>query len=77
MKYRKCCICEKEIVASDGFSSLVSGRVHITCSNGAVNYVLELARINGAELSHPFLGPGMVNHFRDNLEALSNERKYA
>ena len=68
--YKKCCICERSIEQTDGSSSLVSGKVHITCSNGAINYVQELAQVNRVELPHPFLRSGMVNHFRDNRESI-------
>jgi hypothetical protein len=41
----------------------------LVCANGAENYAHELARINGYSLPECFPRKGMVNHFRDNLEA--------
>jgi hypothetical protein len=69
MKYTKCCICEQEIDEDAGCYSLNSGRVHIVCANGAENYAHELARINEYSLPEFFPRKGLVNHFRDNLEA--------
>ena len=73
--YSRCCICERVIAKSDGFSSSVGGRVHITCENGAINFAHELAQLNQGTLPDWFCGPGMVNHFRENREAMSRERE--